>query len=212
MERERMPALRVRRLLRQDVAMAAGLYAGLGRDGAWAGSGALEEILRYGELWGGFRTQGLSICGGLCPASAPVPMAMAATATQLLPHGALLVLPPAGSSDDMRRFTEILLARAVQRQDGGVPVALVSVKNGTGFVAGCLGAGLQLAAVRPLVSLRPHYIFLPPDNVQSEAKESIMVSVGDTLRLSRLLEEGFRGVAQWGTEVELCATAQTARR
>lgn len=202
MAQEKNSALRVRRLLRQDLGAAQGLYASLEADGAWAQDGGLEQMLRHGELWGGFRAGGMSICSGLCPVDAPVALTLAAKATDLLPARALLVLPPAGSSGDMRRFTEILLARAGQRFDS-VPAALVSVKNGSGFVAGCFAAQLQMVGVRPLVALRPHYIFLPCDRVQNDAKESIIIPIGDTLQLSRLLAEGWRGVMQWGEQIEL---------
>ncbi|MEG2930907.1 MAG: hypothetical protein RR825_03895 [Ruthenibacterium sp.] len=193
--------LRLRRLLRQDMDEAVALYAELSRDGAWADGVTLCALLRCGALWGGFCGGTMVICGGLCPSDAPVAVAQAARATGLISARAMLLLPAAGSAAQMQLFTEALLKNAACRD--AQPVALVPVKTGAEFAAGCFAAGLVLCGVRPLVSLRPHYLFAARIGVQTDAKNSTMIALQDTYALSRLLEQGFCGVALRDNEVRM---------
>ncbi|MEG2286482.1 MAG: hypothetical protein RSA17_04340 [Ruthenibacterium sp.] len=195
------PSLSLRRLLRQDVKEAAALYAQLHRDGAWAEETALCALLRCAELWGGFFGGAMVICGGLCPWDAPVCVAQAVRATGLASAGTALLLPAAGSAAQMRCFTGALLRNAARRD--AAPLLSVPVQTGAKFAAECFACGLVLRGIRPLVSLRPHYLFVLRTSVQTDEKNSIMVALQDTYALSRLLEHGFCGVALQVNEVRM---------
>ena len=195
--------LRVRRLLKQDIEQVAALYAAAGRDAIWADDAALRTLLLYGELWGGFHSVVLTVCGGLCPIDAPTPLAAAARETDLFHADTVLLLPPAGNAQDAARLTEILLARALQRSIAAAPAALIPVKTGAPFLQGCFAAHLVLTAVRPLVFLRPNYIFTAPEGVQTDGENSIMVAVQETLALSRRLASDWRGTALLGNEIRM---------
>ena len=63
-------------------------------------------------------------------------------------------------------------------------------------------AGFTLFLVRPLAALRPHYLLTPPGLRQpapgtpdEDAVRRVHIPLADTLAVSRLLEQGFCGIA-----------------
>ena len=182
----------VRRLTRKDANAAAALYRAAGRDTAWADGRGIAAACARGLLCGGF-APGLTLCGGLCGAGLFPALREAAEKTQLLPRGARLLLPPAGAPDDGGLFFQILVAKAAAH--GGPVWMPVPVRTGGAMLENCFAAGFVLRAVRPLHELRPHYFFECGGlEVKTAPECSIMVPVSDTLTLSRLLEDGLRGV------------------
>lgn len=188
------PRLSARRLVRQDLPGALALYAGMGRDGAWACAPALEALLRTGEVWGGFADGELVFC---CALARPTDAcAQAQALAQAAPGYAMQLLSPAfapGHVPSAARFFTLLRARLWQL---GIPdaqaVACLPVKTGAPLLAGMFAAHFVLTAVRPLYELRPHYLFrLLPEGIPAPENGRVLLPVGDTLSISRLLEHGF---------------------
>lgn len=213
---ERQEKVCVEALTVRRTADARALYEALGRDGLWALD---HEQFPLDVLAGGPRALGafgpdgalLAVCALVEPASVlPQARAMAA-GLRGLPGPALLGLPAAflPGEDGLRG----LAALGGRLAAGGCAAALAVKPCVAGAGAAPLGAlldaGLILCRVRPLLSLRPHYLFLPPDTgaVQNGGKERIMIPYDDTRALGRRLEAGCRGVGhlmyQGGAQVLL---------
>ena len=95
----------------------------------------------------------------------------------------------------------------------GCPSGTVTGKNkGAGLLRqpellrqlldGFFEAGFTLFLVRPLAALRPHYLLTPPGLRQpapgtpdEDAVRRVHIPLADTLAVSRLLEQGFCGIA-----------------
>lgn len=80
--------------------------------------------------------------------------------------------------------------------------AAVPVKTGGLLLNGFFEAGFTLFLVRPLAALRPHYLLTPPGLRQpapgtpdEDAVRRVHIPLADTLAVSRLLEQGFCGIA-----------------
>lgn len=181
-----------RRLTSRDVPEALALYRAAGRDGAWADEDSLARACTAGQLYGVF-SGGLHLCGGVYRAPLFPDLRAAVDKTLLVPRGCRLLLPPAGTSvRGAESFLELLLARAAGERPVWLPVP---VRTGTPLLRACFGAGFTLRAIRPLHRLRPHYFFEScGGEVKMLPEYSIMIPVSDTLTLSRLLENGMRGV------------------
>ena len=81
-------------------------------------------------------------------------------------------------------------------------VAALPVKTGGALLAAYFAAGFYLWAMRPLASLRPHYIFLR-GGVQT-GRQCRIIRETDTLALSRALEEGAAGTGVWYAQGQRC--------
>ena len=181
----------MRRLSAADADAAAALYRAAGRDGAWAEEALVRRAAALGELAGCCRNNVLTVCAGTGAQRFPELYA-AVRKTGLTGARARILLPPAGADADAS-FFQLLLALAGPH---GGPVWLpVPVQSGSGMVQGCFEAGFALRAVRPLYRLRPHYLFESDGReMKKNMKCSIMIPIKDTLTLSRLLEDGMRGI------------------
>lgn len=197
-EQVRVEALTVRR-----TAEARALYKALGRDGLWALD---HEQFPLDVLAGGPRALGafgpdgtlLAVCALVQPASAlPQARAMAA-GLRGLPAPALLGLPAAFAPGGAGLRGLAALGRRLAAEGCAAALAVKPCLNGAGTapLGALLDAGLVLCRIRPLLSLRPHYLFLPPEAkaVQNSGKERIMIPCEDTRALGRRLEAGCRGV------------------
>ena len=146
------------------------LYERLGRDGAWAAWEAVEGFVGTAELCAAWAQDG------------PQARAMRRELDALCPPRFLL---PAAFAPG-RAGAAVL--RALD-----APAAALAVKPGAPALELFFSAGYVLRRIRPLVSLRPHYLFLRP-GVQTAEKCRIMIPVSDTHAIARRLENGFAGV------------------
>lgn len=186
------PYFAARRLILTDVGAAHAIYDSIGRDGVWADDASLRCLVRHGEVWGGFSAGSLQLCGGLCAINTKIPLCDALRDAELHCGGSMVFLPPVCLPDSSRyaaAFLDMLLARFVclGASDAVLPLP---VKTGAALLPAIFGAGFSMVAVRPLVQLRPHYIFCK-SKMKNNIKNSIMVQTSDTLALARLLENGY---------------------
>lgn len=196
-----LPRLTARRLVLMDLGDILALYRAGGRDGAWADAATLTALFSEGEWWGGFADGSLRICCASVPARADTPVAAAlrgALCGTQLPDRFLL--PPAAScgAGPCAAFLKLLEHRLWPqgRTPWHGPVAAVPVKTGSELLCGYLRAGFILTAMRPLVSLRPHYLLAAPGALACGAccdGRTVQLPLADTLAVSRLLEQGFFG-------------------
>lgn len=148
------------------------LYAQLGRDGAWAAQEAVDCFVGTADLCTAWAQDG------------PQARAMRRELDALCPPHFLL---PAAFAPGRTGA-----GAAVLRALDGTAAAL-AVKPGAPALEPFFSAGYVLRRIRPLVSLRPHYLFLRP-GVQTGEKCRIMIPVSDTHEIARRLENGFLGV------------------
>ncbi len=190
--KETAPYFAARRLILTDVGAVRSIYDSTGRDGVWADDASLRCIVRCGEIWGGFSGGTLQLCSGLCGIGTKIALCEALRGTELFSCDSMVFLPPAclsGSTQYATAFWDMLLARLVYlgAADAVLPLP---VKTGTPLLSSVFAAGFSMVAVRPLVELRPHYIFRT-NRMKNSQKNSIMVQISDTLALARLLENGY---------------------
>ena len=191
------PRLEARGLVRQDWKEARALYTGLGRDGEWAADLEEDAFWQAGEWWGLYCDRRLILCCALAAADRQVLQIRALCGAQkslALPDHVRpqsYLLPPA-FRPEAAAYAGAFLRFLTQDQQRPALAAL-PVKTGGGMLDGYFAAGCCLWAVRPLLSLRPHYIFLYV-GMQNWPECRIMVKEQETLALSRTLEEGNAGV------------------
>ena len=183
------PRLAVRRLAPESTAQIAALYRAGGRDGAWCGPDTVRALFAGGAVWwGGFANDVLVLCAACTAPAADTPQAAAMRAA--LPPGPWcapkgFLLPPAVSKqgEALAGALLLLLAEKLFSQPGeGSFLAALPVKTSAPVLAACFAAGFAAVRVRPLVSLRPHYL-------------RVYLPLADTLAVSRLLEQGFCATA-----------------
>ena len=205
------PRFTVRRLVLMDLASVCALYSACGRDAAWGTRETLAALFGEGEWWGGFLGGELAICCACVPARAGTPQAAAlrgALAPARLPSRFLL--PPAATPGGCALAGSFLSLLGI-RLWPPCPApekrlaAAVPVKTGAPLLGGYFEAGFTLFRVRPLAALRPHYLLTPPglrppapQAPAAETAQPVHIPLADTLAISRLLEQGFCGVALCG--------------
>lgn len=144
----------------------------------------------------------------------------------LLPLLAERLFPPAADAEDAggtantedtaRAKDTASAAGANEPQNGkakpaakpALLLAALAVKAPAPVLAAYFAAGFAAVRMRPLVSLRPHYLFRQrsalqrgkppfarPSGPKAEALRRVYLPLADTLAVSRLLEQGFCGVA-----------------
>ncbi len=176
------PRFTVRRLVLMDLAAICTLYGACGRDTAWGTRETLAALFGEGEWWGGFLGGELVVCCACVPARSATPEGRAFAGRFLSLLGERL-WPPCASPE--KRLA-----------------AAVPVKTGSLLLNGFFEAGFTLFLVRPLAALRPHYLLTPPGLRQpapgtpdEDAVRRVHIPLADTLAVSRLLEQGFCGIA-----------------
>lgn len=201
------PRFTVRRLVLMDLAAICALYGACGRDAAWGTRETLAALFGEGEWWGGFLGGELAVCCACVPARAATPQAAAlrgALAPARLP--ARFLLPPAATPEGCALAASFLALLGVRLWPPCTApekrlAAAVPVKTGNLMLNGFLEAGFSLFLMRPLAALRPHYLLTPPGLRQLVPKtpeggtvRRVHIPLADTLAVSRLLEQGFRGI------------------
>ena len=235
-----MPPLAVRRLSLDDAAQIAALYRAGGRDGAWCGEDTVRALFRMGAVWwGGFAGGALALCAASAASTADTPQATAlrgalapgAGRPPYLPE--CFLLPPALSQQGEVLAGALLpllmgqlaltvngAARPKKNETAPALLAALPVKAPAPLLAAYFAAGFAAVCMRPLVSLRPHYL-LQRYGTQEQLAESGVLSpqgetnaptgteaqketgtvrrvylpLADTLAVSRLLEQGFCATA-----------------
>ena len=195
----------VRRLARREEGTCRDMYRAAGRDGEWAGAMTPDTFAAAGEWWGLFCDGAPVLCAALADADRSVLQIRALCGAQrtlgLPPAGRWrYLLPPAaagGAERGAARFLDAVAARA-----NAPLVAALPVKTGGALLAAYFAAGFCLWAMRPLASLRPHYIFLR-GGVQT-GRQCRIIKETDTLALSRALEEGAAGTGVWYAQGQRC--------
>ena len=172
------PRLAVRRLAPEGTAQIAALYRAGGRDGAWCGPDTVRALFAGGAVWwGGFANDVLVLCAACTAPAADTPQAAAMRAA--LPPGPWcapkgFLLPPAVSKqgEALAGALLLLLAEKLFSQPGeGSFLAALPVKTSAPVLAACFAAGFAAVRVRPLVSLRPHYLLVRCDAPEWSAPE-----------------------------------------
>lgn len=200
-----LPALSVRRLAKEDAADVAALYREMGRDGAWCGEDTFRALLGRGAWWGGFADEVLTLCAALVPSAADTPQAAALRAA-LVPGRPpeWFLLPPAAPRQSAALAGELIVLLARTLCPHGVArapafYAALPVKAPAPLLAACFDAGLAAVRMRPLVSLRPHYLLTPRTahgaRQTEDAPRRVYLPLADTLAVSRLMERGFCATA-----------------
>ena len=251
-----MPSLAVRRLGPEDAATIAALYRAGGRDGAWCGADTVRALCGTGAVWWGGFADGVPVwCAACAPFAADTPQAAAlrgALAPEcgcrpeyfLLPPGfgrqgetlagALLPLlaerlfPPAADiAASAAGANEPQNGKAKPAAKPALLLAALAVKAPAPVLAAYFAAGFAAVRMRPLVSLRPHYLFVRRSALQqgkppfarplgpkADALRRVYLPLADTLAVSRLLEQGFCGVALCRSSAEerllLCMERENA--
>ncbi len=201
---EPCPALSVRRLTAGDAPDIAALYRGMGRDGAWCGGDTVRALLEAGVWWGGFADGVMALCAAVVPSGVSVPQVAAMrSAFAPAPVPQYFLLPPAVLTENNvpAALCPLLARRLCPQGVAYAPAfcAALPVKAPAPLLAACFDAGLAAVRMRPLASLRPHYLLAPraaPDSRRADDPlRRIYLPLADTLAVSRLLERGFCATA-----------------
>lgn len=220
--------LTVRRLVPDEAAQIAALYRAAGRDGAWCGEDTVRALFEQGAVWwGGFADGALALCAACVAAAADTPQAAALRGALAQETGCLpcppeyFLLPPAISRQGEALAGELLplladglfspangAVRPKENEAAQTLLAALPVKASAPVLAAYFAAGFAAVRMRPLVSLRPHYLFVRCDTVRQEAENTalqpqqepdalrrVYLPLADTLAVSRLLEQNFCATA-----------------
>ncbi len=201
----------IRRLLKYDMYDVISLYKSVAGDGAWMSEETYLKLIAQGEAWGVIDKGKIVACCAMCGASLQTTTVKMLCRYELLCGKSMLILPPCGDSKYWLELLVFLLKRADDFRSQGDKtrhVLCLPVKTGTQFVGTYFDAGLTMVAVRPLDRLRINYIFFSDFNVQTDEKNSIMVSKADTLSLSRCLEHGYHAIGTEGFYFKLINSRQ----
>ncbi len=208
----------VRALTQQQLGQAVELYRALGRDGAWAldeEACPLPVLAGGGQVWGAFAEDGTpgAVCAVVSAGSAlPQARAMAAGLRGLAAPGRpfpgrAVALPAAWRPGPAGEKALRALAAALAGHGLWGALAVKPVLAGPQPLAAALAGGLTLRRIRPLCSLRPHYLLGPAAGPGTLDGHRIILMYEDTRALGRLLEDGWQGVecrkARGGTELVL---------
>lgn len=190
------PRLTAQRIMRSEYDSIRQMYKNMGRDGEWLTEMSTDEMEEAGDWWGLYCEEELVLCCAVARPDRSVMQIRALCGAQKTLNRRYSIgteyfwLPPA--------FAERAGAFAaafygfLQRRYPGKGIAALAVKTGAPLVHAFFAARFQLIAVRPLQSLRPHYLFAQTSFPFSS--ECRIIKESETLELSRALENGGIGV------------------
>ncbi len=199
-----------RRLVLMDLDSILALFHSCGRDFSWCTRECIVSLFSAGDFWGGFLGDTLAICC-ICVSSDTdcEPVRIIQRESHGLLHPQRLVLPPAftdaGSAFAPYFFSQ-LCRSALTDTNTHAPLhtlAALPVKSGTPMLSGLFDAGFSAVRMRPMFSLRPHYLLEFPRRTLHGAKPlCIHIPVSESYTICRLLEIGWRACAVQDTAYE----------
>ncbi len=193
------PKFKMRRILMCESDKVVELYKTLKKDSPFVGKTAVKVIMQNGAFYGVFQGDNLLACGGFCKQSTPLSFVKRLCSSFNIPKKATIIIPLAGQSAHCIRLLNFFCK---DNSTFSFVLTLPASANIKLFNA-CFLSDMKLISLRPLENLRVHYIFFNKHAVQTEQNNSIIVSLQDTLILSRSLDQGYVGVSLQDNYVRL---------
>ena len=190
------PRLTARRIVRSEYDQIRQMYQQMGRDGEWLTEMSIDEMDDAGDWWGLYCEEELVLCCSVARPDRSVMQIRALCGAQKTLDKRYCMgtqyfwLPPA-FSEQAGAFAGAFYG-FLQRRYEGKGIAALAVKTGALLLHAFFASRFQLIAVRPLQSLRPHYLFAQTRFPFSA--ECRIIRESETLELSRALENGGVGV------------------
>lgn len=190
------PRLTARRMMRDEYQKIREMYHNIGRDGEWLTEMTEDEMDDAGEWWGLYCDEAPVLCCAVARPDRSVMQIRALCGAQRTLHkryasGAEYFWLPPAFLQSAGAFAGAFYG-FLQRRYQGRGIAALAVKTGAPLVHAFFAARFQMIAVRPLQSLRPHYLFAQTSFPFSS--ECRIIKESETLELSRALENGGIGV------------------
>ncbi len=193
------PKFQMRRILMCESDKVVQLYKTLKKDMPFVGKSAVKVIMQNGAFYGVYQGNNLIACGGFCKQNTPLSFVKRLCGCVPALKNAAIIIPFAGQSVHCVKLLHFFC------KDENAFSYILSIPSSTDILLlnACFKHNMKLIALRPLENLRVHYIFFSKHAVQTVPENSIIVSLQDTLILSRTLEQGFIGVGLQDNYVRL---------